>query len=499
MSPPSKKARPGKRSSEVARPTPTPPARRRAGKRAEAGSGGGTRRWRGALAGKRLAVRIGWWVAVGALLLPPFVLLAGLRDPFRLPKMLLAELLVPLSLVFLSFGLRRVERIEWRRVAILPAVRALVPLWLVAATSAVLSPHPRHSQEALWSMSIGTLAVLAWSVGLPRKRQALDLLLIPAVVLAVIAVLQHHEVFRPFELARQSGRFEMSSLAGNVGDLGAYLVLPLLVAQAGLVRALAAGRKRLSAGAVVISLLFFYTLLIGQTLSAIAAALVSTALFWLLRAPSLVGAAARWRLPVIGGAVAAAVLGLLLVEPARERVQRKIQEVGTGSINDALTGRLDGWRAGADMLARNPLLGVGPGGYRAEFASTKLAMIEDGARFWWGHGDGSLFVNAHNEVIELGAELGAIGLLALGWGAVVVLAELRRRPLRSLEDRVDVDGDRRALEWAGLAALAVLSMTYFPMRTALVAYPFLLLLAWVLEPRDVEDVEASRPQPPPTG
>ena len=41
-------------------------------------------------------------------------------------------------------------------------------------------------------------------------------------------------------------------------------------------------------------------------------------------------------------------------------------------------------------------------------------------------------------------------------------------------------GVGRALAWAGLAELAVLSLAYFPFRVALVAWPAVLFLAWVL-------------------
>jgi len=528
MTPPAKKSIAKKRRSRAAA-TGSPAA---AGSQRRARGGGapsGPRGWWRAVVERRLLERLGWWLAIATLLLPPFVMLAGIRDPFRLPKSLLAELLVPLSLVFLAFGLRRIDRVDGRRILSLPAVRALGPLWVVALISGLASAHSEHSLEAMWSLSIGVAAVIAWSVALPRKRRALDLMLIPGVALAVIAVLQHHEIFRPFELARATGRIQMSSLAGNVADLGAYLVLPLLIAQAGAMRALAAGRKPLFAGTILVALLLLYALLLGQTLSALAAAFAASALFWLLRAPR------RWRVLLVVGTLAVGVVGLLLVEPVRKRVANKVREVRAGRLNDVLTGRLDGWRTGVDMLARNPLLGVGPGAYRAEFAPTKLAMIEEGETFWWGHTDGSLFINAHNEPIELAAELGGLGLLALGWCVVVVLGELRRRPLSPVDapggapggagtggagaagsktavgrsskgkstlgksalgkslaksrarDRLAAGAlvaaaDRRALEWSGLVALAVLSMTYFPLRTALVAYPYLLLLSWVLEP-----------------
>jgi O-antigen ligase len=174
-----------------------------------------------------------------------------------------------------------------------------------------------------------------------------------------------------------------------------------------------------------------------------------------------------------------------VVAPARQRITVKLDQVRSGALNDVLTGRLDGWRAGARMLASHPLLGAGPGAYRAEFAPTKLEMIEEGKTFWWGHTDGSLFVNAHNEPIEVGAELGVLGLIALGWCLWTILGARPRRHADPAEDISEdpSESDRRALAWAGLAALAVLSLAYFPMRTALVAYPFVLLLAWVLEAR----------------
>jgi membrane protein implicated in regulation of membrane protease activity len=42
--------------------------------------------------------------------------------------------------------------------------------------------------------------------------------------------------------------------------------------------------------------------------------------------------------------------------------------------------------------------------------------------------------------------------------------------------------DDQALVWSGLSALAVLSLAYFPFHVAIVAFPALLFLAWVLRP-----------------
>jgi O-antigen ligase len=88
-----------------------------------------------------------------------------------------------------------------------------------------------------------------------------------------------------------------------------------------------------------------------------------------------------------------------------------------------------------------------------------------------------VFANAHNEVLEAAAEWGVPGLAALAWALWVLFAALRRRDRRAEE---------RALAWAGVAALAVLSLMAFPFRVALVAYPALLFLSGVLRPAEEE-------------
>jgi tetratricopeptide (TPR) repeat protein len=79
-------------------------------------------------------------------------------------------------------------------------------------------------------------------------------------------------------------------------------------------------------------------------------------------------------------------------------------------------------------------------------------------------------------------------VLALGWGLWLVARRLRRK------SRAPDGGDAEpaferteaALMWAGLTAMAVLSVAYFPMRIALVAYPYLLLMSHVFAPAEGE-------------
>jgi tetratricopeptide (TPR) repeat protein len=162
--------------------------------------------------------------------------------------------------------------------------------------------------------------------------------------------------------------------------------------------------------------------------------------------------------------------------------------VARGDLNQALTGRLDGWRTAVWMAGRHPVAGVGPGGYAAEFSDAKLALLDDGVAFYPGHLQAT-FANAHNEVLEVAAELGLPGLAALAWGLWLLLAAARR--IGRDDGRPAAERRREAaLAWGGLTTLAVLSLGHFPFRLALTAFPALLLLAWMLRRSDELDAAA---------
>jgi tetratricopeptide (TPR) repeat protein len=170
--------------------------------------------------------------------------------------------------------------------------------------------------------------------------------------------------------------------------------------------------------------------------------------------------------------------------PLRSRLGEEWRELRSGSLQDLLSGRLDGWRAGLHIGRQNPLLGAGPGTYRAEFAEAKLALTERGVPFYWGHGYATHFDHAHSEPIEVLADLGVAGLLASAW----LLWWLGRG---ALERR---DPEERAFGVAAIVAFLVLSCLWFPLRTALVAWPYVVAGAWLLSatqlPRSSPENEA---------
>ncbi len=406
--------------------------------------------------------RLGEWLAIAALAVPPFVVVPVALDAFRLPQRMLTEWLALASLVALAWA-GSVRTAVLRRSA---ALFASLPLLLVAATSFFTTPHRAHVAEAVPDLAIGVAALVGWSLAIHRERvrRVLDAALVPAAALAAIAVLQLHDLWQPVLFGEQFyyERLGITSLAGNPGDLAALLVLPCLVAQAGLPGARGAARWwRLVVLAVCV-----YALAGTQTLTSLIAAAAGSVVLWAALLP-------RRRLLVGAAAVAiAALLLVTLVSPLRERVVRlRPALTSVEELNEALSGRLDGWWVAMRLLRDHPLTGVGFGAYRAEFAPAKLAMLAEGVPFFTGHVNPS-FANAHDEYLEVGAELGWPGLLALGWGIALVLRAAWRTRSRPAAER--------ALAWGGIVALALLALAYFPLRLGPVAFAWIAWLAWLL-------------------
>ena len=421
------------------------------------------------------------------MLVTPFVWTQMAKESFRQPKLLAAEWLALASLAGFAWGLRRVERVSLADVWRLPAVRVAVPCLAVATAGLLTTRYPLQVREALIDLWIGAAALVGWSAALSAERleRLLRGLLWPAVVMGLLGIFQFHRLWQPLPLAdlTPGTRLAMTSLAGNPGDLGSYLVLPCLVAQAVLRRRLRSGEGWGSPGvwgtalALAVSA---YALLLTQTFAALGAILAGSLLLWGLLLPRRRSAAL-----LAAGVVAAALLAAV-VPPLRERLVDKVEKLAKGDWNNVLTGRLDGWRAAVRMLCEHPLAGVGHGAYQPEFVPAKLELMKRGVAFFQEQ-DRVGFANAHNEYLEVGADWGVPGLLALGWGLWVLLGALRRG---------GGEPEDRGLAWAGVTALAVLSLVNFPFRIALVAFPALLFLSWVFSrgrrghPERLEEVAA---------
>lgn len=412
------------------------------------------------------AGRLDLWVAAAlwaVVLVPPLVLVPTAVDSFRLPKLLAAETLGLVSLALLAGRLRALPAIEPRRLWRSPAFLAVAPLLAVAALGLAATAHPEHVRAALASFAIGAACLVGWSLGLgaAERRRFATAAAVPGTLLALIAVLQYHQVFQPFGFVRgERGRLAVTSLAGNSGDAGAFLAFAALCAQAGAFAA--AGRRRwLWAGA---ALLCGYGLVATQSLTAVVAAIGASLVYWLALLP-------RRRALAVGAIVLLlAGVGVVATAPLRERVAAMGTALREGDWGFASSYRLDGWRAALWMLSRHPWTGVGQGAYVTEFAPAKLDLLSRGVGFSPLPGIAT-FEHAHSEFLQVAAETGLPGLLALAWGLALLARAAWRRA-----------GEERALAAAGLVLFLLLAVGHFPFRLALVAYPALLFLAWLLRP-----------------
>lgn len=417
---------------------------------------------------------IGVWLLI---LLPPLVFRTDTTDNFRLPKLQLSEALAGLALAFLALRLRRIERVDLRafllRLRGEPFLLAVLPLVMIAAAGAFTAPHPERTWGALASLAVGAVLLAGLTLGLRQEERdrLLRLLCWPAALLALLAILQFHDLAHPFGFDRETtDRLQLTSLAGGAFDLSGYLLLPALFALRELYLAQTRGR-RIFWGAF--ALLFVYGIAVSQTLTVLIGLGTGTLVlaFFLFRR----------RFWQIGGGLAALALVLVLVvAPLRDRVDHARRAIADQDYNQLLSGRLDGWRVAGRMLADHPLRGVGHGAYRSEFGDTKIALTGEGTVFFLGH-RGAYFTNAHNDLLETGAELGWPGLLAALWGAALVLRQAwRRRAAGAPASRV-------GLELGMLAAMLLVALGNFPFHVALIAYPWLIFLSGVLSREDVPD------------
>ncbi len=412
--------------------------------------------------------------------MPALIYDTSAQESFRLPKQLLAEPIALATLILLVLNRPQRFALDLRSFLRHPAVVALGPLLAVASLGFLTSSHPLHVREGLTPLWIGAVCLVGWSLSLTvgDYRRILQAMLLPAGILALIAIGQFYHLIEPFQfegVVRE--RIAITSWAGGVFDLAGYLVLPLLVAQVGLYRA--RGRWRWVWGLGIA--LGTYTMAITQTMSAIAALLVGSAVLWLILLP--------WRRTAgILGIVLVLGVGLAIgIEPLRERIVKKTGSLEGGDLNNLLSGRLDGWWTALWMFEQQPWTGVGHGAYRSEFGNARLALSEEGYRFYRRQHQ-PYFINAHSEVLEVLAEWGLLGALALVWSIWRLVLQLihRRKADSAGEDsatgsRDDEDRGDRALMIAGVVALGIMAAVYFPLRLALVGYPYLLLLSWVLQ------------------
>ena len=163
--------------------------------------------------------------------------------------------------------------------------------------------------------------------------------------------------------------------------------------------------------------------------------------------------------------------GMTAVERAHFRLNT-LRLAESYSTNSSFGFRVAGWHASRAMVAQNPLLGVGAGAWNT---ASPLYLPDDlDTEFVW---------MAHNEPLQLVAEYGLVGWLALG-GLATLLVLSMGSLVRDLSR--DQDADMAFARWTAVLAVVafgVVSLAGLPLHQSAPTYVFAiglgLLVAWL--------------------
>jgi putative inorganic carbon (hco3(-)) transporter len=171
---------------------------------------------------------------------------------------------------------------------------------------------------------------------------------------------------------------------------------------------------------------------------------LAVALAWVIVRRAVSG---KLVLSVLLGVSAVGFLVAMLAEPL---VSKALSEK-TYIAGENVDTRLMRWQAAARMLADAPLFGVGPGGFREHYSSvSRLAEIAEPTAV------------AHNMYLEVGAELGMLGLIV--FVAMIVAAfVMSEKALRTGADRSLVVAVQASLLAIVVASAFLSEQYYFPL------------------------------------
>lgn len=388
------------------------------------------------------------WPAGLVVLLVEVLVVPAAASPFRVPKMTVAlaglslVLLLPAALALWAGTVPRIRsRLAWPILA-LPGLQALSIAWAADQTTAAAAA----GATAVWCTAILLLALMGretvgrlalWAAGGAALSSVVGLLqLLGAPILAVFD---------------RTGRMAITGLTGNPADLAmaGLLLLPFVFFDSGLERD--HPRARLLLGGIVLA-----AAVSTQTLTALTAAVLMVA-FWLYWLRSR-------RMTLVVGALAIAMISGAILGGVAGRLETALHQLVRGNWYQLLSARADGWTAAVEMIRTRPVTGVGAGCFDRRFYPARLAWLERHGSHGSRGETSTHFQWAHNDPLQLLAELGIPGLVWLAAALVFFLPSIRGDPLAT----------------AGVLVTAPFLLLHYPAHLAIGLVPLTLLTAHCL-------------------
>jgi O-antigen ligase len=394
---------------------------------------------------------------------------------FRVPKALLfrAEGLICAGIV-LTMVLFGRFRLDWRRLGREALIALALLTWITASILWASNRAAAAASAATAWLALATIIVTAIAFS-GARFSLLHWALLPAVLNATVFLLQKFAGWKPLALAAESEHLASTALLGNPNDVGVTLLLPAVAA---VVSAAVVPQRRQRTILAAIGAFLGLTILASQTLTAILGLAVALWVIALRRSRSVTMA-------MSAGLIVLAAVALTLPGPFRDRARSMSNAAREGRFNDLLSSRLVPFLAASEMIQDRPWTGVGAGGFSSNFFEYKIRvdvkykslMPEEPAR--WSPGRMMSFGEAHNDHLQVAAELGLPGyLLAIA----LVFAFVR---LCRLDPGREADTESRFVDQFRIpaaAALATVAIAQFPLRVAaplaMIVFYTAICLAW---------------------
>ena len=377
----------------------------------------------------------------------PLLMWPGLTD-YNYTKSIASLILI--SVLLILWGLTAWRRSSWT-IRVPWLLFPLIGFVMAGFLSLIYATNGRVTVQSL--ILLIYFVLLLWLIANIVRDQRdvrwlLTALLASGSLAALYSILQYFGVVPGVHGA--TGVNAIISSMGNRNHLGGFLLYLFYPAVVLLLRARALWARALVF--ILLALTLVVMLLVRQTGTLVAFALVTVAFVvgWLIFRANR--ASRRWLL--VGVVAAICILALIAVTDrgGKEPWLVKMWEANSGKT------RAGDWWIGADMFADHPITGVGLGNYKLNFIPSKASFLasERGQAYDFYIPKAS---QAHNEYIQVGAELGFIGLFMLFCSVGTLAASLWIR-LKRNQDK----NDRRdlLLLTAGILAFLAHSVVSFP-------------------------------------
>jgi O-antigen ligase len=271
---------------------------------------------------------------------------------------------------------------------------------------------------------------------------------------AVVVTLQELRIWNPFVFPPEvTGHSQSVGILGNANDVGTFLAAPAVVA---LIAAVAVrGWQRVLYGTAAAVL--FAGVAMSQTRTAMVAFAAGTIVAALLR---------PWR-QAIAVAVLLIICAAVALRPStgiRTNFTRLATAARQRDYSTLFSERAVPFLSAIEMLRANPIVGVGPGGFKYQFMFTRLAL-EKRYPPSWTRGWPMNFGETHNDHLQVAAETGLPGY-ALLFAAIAYLAIPARRRRDDTTPRTPEQTPRTREQTVGRAMRAPLAATFFVIALA---------------------------------